>query len=275
METSLYGKKLCNLLSNLIIKNYSEIDINHKTEIKVIDLEQFIVLKGKTSINNPINYSIIFKTFIEEKNNSNKNLNVIDLIEYGVNPSSKIINLDITLYDSKEYTIFDLNHTIQGEYYIDYDKNLILHNNKNLFESLILEPEFKDFDGKLIGSSYPFISDELFGKNLNSSKLYEIYLKYVAHNLFEKQICKDINFKLFYTGDINDLSWETMDFKINSNSRITSNEWITSLVLDLFDFNHSYIKNHLSLEEYDFNNEILSKDRCWMIRDKTSEMILF
>jgi hypothetical protein len=50
---------------------------------------------------------------------------------------------------------------------------------------------------------------------------------------------------------------------------------MTSLVLDLFDFNYSYIKKHLSLDDYDFSNEILSKDRCWMKRDKTSEMILF
>jgi hypothetical protein len=275
METPLFGKNLCNLLCNLIIENYDVVDSNHKTEIKVIDLEQFIVLKGKTSINNPINYSIIFKSFIEEKNNSNKNFNVIDLIEYGVNPSSKIINLDVTFNNNQNYSIFNLHHTIQGEYHIDYDKNLILHNNNKLFEFLLGEPEFNDFEGSNMGSSYPFVSDDLFGKNLNSSKLYEIYLRYISYNLFEKQLCKDINFKVFYSGEITDLSWETMSFNIDSGSNVTSKDWMASLVLDLFDFNYSYIKKHLSLDDYDFSNEILSKDRCWMKRDKTSEMILF
>lgn len=275
METPLFGKNLCNLLCDLIIKQYGKVDSNHKTEIKVIDLEQFIVLKGKTSINNPINYSMIFKSFVEEKNTSDRNFNVIDLIEYGVNPTSNFINLNITFNSNNDFIISELDKSIQGEYTINYDKNLILHNNNKLFEFIIQEPEFNGFEGKTISSNYPFVSDNMFGCSLDGSKLYEIYLRYISYNLFEKQLCKDINFELFYNGELKDLSWETMDFKISSNSNIASTEWITSLVLDLFDFNYNYIKKHLSLDEYDFSNEILSKDKCWMLRDKTSEMILF
>lgn len=275
METPLFGKNLCNLLCDLIIKQYGKVDANHKTEIKVIDLQQFIVLKGKTSINNPINYSMIFKSFVEEKNTSDKNFNVIDLIEYGVNPTSNFINLNINFNSHRDLIIFELDKSVQGEYTINYDKNLILHNNNKLFEFITQEPEFNGFEGKTISSNYPFVSDNIFGYSLDGPKLYEIYLRYISYNLFEKQLCKDINFELLYTGELKDLNWETMDFKINSNSNIPSIEWITSLILDLFDFDYNHIKKHLSLDEYDFSNEILSKDKCWMLRDKTSEMILF
>jgi len=274
METPLFGKNLCNLLCNEIIKNYNEIDLNHKTEIKVIDLEQFIVLKGKTSIVNSINYSTIFKSFINNKNNSDRNFNVIDLIEYGVNPSSKLLNIEFNFDERKSYQILELNNTIQGEYYINYDNNIILHSNHKLFEYIVSEPEFTDFEGKLISNTYPFVSDDIFGKSLNSSKLYEIYLKYISYNLFEKYLCKDVNFKLFYMGEISDLSWENIDFTVDSNSLIVSKDWVKSLILDLFDFNYLEIKKHLSLDDYDFSNEILSNDRCWKKRDKVSEMFL-
>ena len=62
METPLFGNNLCNLLSNKVIEEFSKIDLSHKTTIQVINLEQFIVIKGRTSINNPLNYSKIFNS---------------------------------------------------------------------------------------------------------------------------------------------------------------------------------------------------------------------
>ena len=37
METLLYGKNLCNLLSNRIINEFNTIEANHKTEIYVVN----------------------------------------------------------------------------------------------------------------------------------------------------------------------------------------------------------------------------------------------
>jgi hypothetical protein len=149
-----------------------------------------------------------------------------------------------------------------------------LYSNDKLFEYLNTLNEYTDFKGDKIQPNYPFVSDSIYGKNLNSSKLYEIYLKYISYNIFEKQICKGIKFNLHYNGNIRNLNWETMEFDVSSDKCIVSEEWLKSLILDLFDFNYKYIKKHLSLDLYDFENEILSKDKCWMIRDKTTEMIL-
>lgn len=274
-ETPLFGKKLCNLLSNKIIQEFDLIDSNHFSEIYVINVNQFIIVKGKTSINNPINYSQLFKSYLLDLSKVENNFNVIDLIEYGSNVKVNFINLNLSLSNKSEFELFYLDKDIQGTYDIDLDKNLIFYSNIKLFNDLISNPEYREFDGIKITPNDIYMSDSLYGKSLSGSKVYEIYLKYISHNLFEKHLCKDINFSMFYYGELSELNYETMNFKIDSNTLITSKEWATSLILDLFDFNYKNIKNHLSLDSYDFSNEILSKDRCWMIRDKVGEMFLF
>lgn len=274
METPLFGKNLCNLLCNKIIQEFYSIDEYHSTEIKVVNLEQFIIIKGKTTITNPLNYSQLFKTYLSDLSKIDKTFNVIDLVEYGAKPKLDFINLNLSFTNSSPLDIFNLSDELQGEYNIDLDKNLIITTNKRLFEYIISNPEYKDLDGKYIDLTYPYVSDSMFGKSLYSDKIYETYLKYISYNLFEKQLCKDITFNLFYSGEISDINWETIIFDVSSDTNIPSTEWIKSLVLDLFDFNYKVIIKHLSLDTYDFSNEILSNDRCWMLRDKTSEMIL-
>ncbi len=275
MESALYGTNLCNILVNEIIKEFSKIDKNHVTDIVLCDLSQFIVLKGKTTLQNPLNYSQIFNSFMSEITEEQKMFNIIDLITYNSKPNNEIIDIDISFTDDILSEPLIDTFPLFGEYEFKHSNSVIKHNNQKIYELLTEIPEFKDYHGITIDSHRPFYSTNSFGKNLMSSKSYVIYLKYVAYNLFEKQLCKDIHFKLFYTGDINNLDWETMSFEIQSDTNIPNIEWIKSCILDLFDFNYSHVKKHLSLENYDFNREILSKDKCWMKRDKTSEMILF
>jgi hypothetical protein len=65
-----------------------------------------------------------------------------------------------------------------------------------------------------------------------------------------------------------------MFFDVECKGNIVSEEWIKSLILDIFDFDINHIKNHLGLGEYNFENEILSNNRCWIKKDKTKDMIL-
>lgn len=275
MESELYGTNLCNVLVNEVIKEFNKIDKGHITDIVLCDLYQFIVIKGKTTIQNPINYSKVFNNFISEITNENRVFNIIDLITYNSKPNNEIIDINISFTNEMiSHPPID-TFPLSGEYEFEHSNLVIKHNNQKICERILELPEFKNYKGVTIESYRPFYSTELFGKNLMSSKSYIIYLKYIAYNLFEKQLCKDINFKLFYLGNINNMNWETMSFEVGSNSNVPSIEWIKSCILDLFDFSYSNVKKHLSLEEYDFNSEILSKDKCWMKRDKTSEMILF
>tara|TARA_R110000868_G_scaffold34151_8_gene123490 strand:+ start:3969 stop:4802 length:834 start_codon:yes stop_codon:yes gene_type:complete len=276
IETAFFGKNLCNLLSNEIIKEFNTLDSSHTTEIVVVDVEQFTILKGSTSINTPINYSKLFRDFVEKNLSIEKSYNVIDLIEYGIKSKSDCININ-SYFDSTTLYMETpiLNLDLQGKYLIDNINNVIFHNNSNLYSELSSKKEYLDYLDKPINDNKLNISEDFYGMDLSNKKIYETYLKYIAYNLLEKQICKDIRFLLYYEGNIENLNWETMSLSIESNSMTVNKDWTKSLILDLFDFNINHIKKHLSLNEYDFKNDIISKDRCWEIRDKTSEMILF
>jgi hypothetical protein len=274
MNTILFGNNLCNLLSNKVITEFDKIEPSHITDIKVIDLENFVVIKGRTTINKSINYSKVFKNYFDSLCDNDKVFNVIDLIDYGNIPSNELINVHLTSLNQYDMLMDNFNYNSQGEYHIIHSNNTILYSNDKLFQIINELKEYKDFKGKKIIPSYPFVSDSIYGKNLNSSKLYETYLKYISYNILEKQICREIELNLYHEGDINNISWETLELEVSSNNCIVSNEWLKSLILDIFDFNPNHIKKHLSLETHNFENEILSKDKCWMKRDKTSEMIL-
>ena len=64
-----------------------------------------------------------------------------------------------------------------------------------------------------------------------------------------------------------------MEF-IPSNLIVTK-DWLESLVRDLFPFKLIDIINHLKLNDYNFEDEILVRDNYpWKKRDKVSEMVL-
>ena len=268
-----YGKNLSNLLANRIIEEFSLIDNDHVTNIFVIDLGQFVVVKGVTSINNPLNYSQLFTLYCQDDLNIDKNFNVIDLIEYNYISNNNVVNIDLSFTKN---CLLNENLKIEshGFYDIKSNSNFILHNNQRVFDELILIPEFSNYTGLKQKDNFIYTSDEVYGLNLISKKIYYYFLKYISYNIFEKNLSRDINFKLFYVGNLHELNWENIDFEVSSNSLIVSNEWTKSLILDLFDFNYKSIKKHLSLDNYDFSNEILSNDRCWKKRDKVSEIIL-
>lgn len=275
METVFFGKNLGNLFLNEIIKEYDKIDVSHITNLELVDVTQFIILRGKTSITNPINYSKLFRNYVEDKLGVENKYSIIDLIEYGSSINYKDVIVKSSFDNKSLYPnqLF-LNSHQQGEYLIDDTNNIIFTTNESLYSKILLEGDYSHYVNKRLKTNKSFICDKFYGMSLSPFKIYETYLKYISHNLFEKQLCKDISYNLYYEGDIDKLNWETMSFVIDSNSFMVDKEWIKSLILDLFDFNISHVKSHLSMDKYDFENDITGVSPCWKVRDRTSEMIL-
>lgn len=275
MMTSFYGKNICNLLCNLIIEEFNSILESHLTSIRVTFNGQFYVLNGETTILYPINYSKIFREYFEDKSINIYNFNVIDLINYNKKPIKNNLYLNL---NHKKRNFIDLeiidDVDLQGHYLIDDNIKIIRTNNKKLYNRLIENKLYHDYGFLDYFAPFPFISDEFFGLSLTYEKVYETYLKYISYNVFEKQLCKEINYTISYNGDIGDLTWETMTFKVDCVDPFVSTKWIESMILDLFDFNYNNIIEHLSLDKYNFENEIISNNRCWMVRDKTKDMII-
>ena len=274
-ETPIYGKNLCNLLVNEIIRDYYRIDSNHITEITLIDVNNFLILKGCTSINTPINYSNLLSKYLNDKFDIDMHFNVIDLIEYNKKSKSNLIIFNTqhnTNLLSNVIKTYDLKY--QGYFSIDNTNQRVLHNNDKLKEFLFSENNYNDYEFHHINDVKFFYSDSFFGKNLFSDKIFDVYFKYITFNLFEKQLLKDITYEFYYKGNLNDITWENISLNISSNSSIVNVEWLHSLILDIFDFNPNSIKKHLSLENYNFENEIISNDKCWKLNDKVKELIL-
>lgn len=105
-------ENLCNLLINSVINEFNKINLNHNSNLFLIDLENFIVLKGRTTINTPLNYQKIFKEKTLSLFDKDFNLVVIDLIEYNKNPKIESINLKLK-YDKTQPIQDKINNVFQ------------------------------------------------------------------------------------------------------------------------------------------------------------------
>jgi len=274
INTKLYGKNLCNLLSIIIIKEFNKIDDKHLSEIHVVDVGNFIIVKGNTTIKKQTNYSQLFLNYFNDFLSDSRPFNVIDLITYNQKPSVNLINLELE-YNSTDFNYElpnDLNNS--GTFNVFDNHNLIIHNNHNLFNELTQLPEYSNYNGEFIYDNTIYTSDKIYGMNLMSEKIYHFFLKNIAYHIFTKGLSKTLEIKLFYHGELTDINHENIDFFIDGEGMIVQKEWLNSLILDVFDFNIDAIKKHLSLDNYDFENEILSNDRCWKRLSKISEMII-
>ena len=74
-------------------------------------------------------------------------------------------------------------------------KNLILFCNENDIVNQLRKTlqSYSYFENNI---SLPHTSDDFYGLSLNLEKIYKFYFKYIAHNLFEKQLCKNITFDI-------------------------------------------------------------------------------
>lgn len=276
IETKLYGKNLCNLLSNQCIRHFDEIDSKHKTKIKVVYVDKFFILTGLTSISSPVNFSSVFRSYLINNFNYDYVINVIDFIEYNKPYESLITSVNVNLNSTKELSFDYMDGKRQGYVSINDTQKLIKYNNRNLFDSFISENqnfiEYKStYEPVLISTE----SDDLFGMSLCMDKIYTVFLKYISYNLIDRNIMSDIELNLIYEGEPENINWQTIDLNIKSKSCIVNLKWLKSLILDIFDFNLSSVLSELEIENYDFENEILLENKVWEKRGKKGEIILY
>jgi len=117
-------------------------------------------------------------------------------------------------------------------------------------------------------------SDKIFGQSINTDKPYYFLGEYISNHLFERNLCKDVQLRIEHP-NIMDCDVDSVSFLLTSDSLITKKEWCTSLILDLFPFEHQEIINHLELQDYDFQSYIMEDGGYpWLKKDKIGEMIL-
>ena len=234
--SKLKGKNLCNLIANIIIEEFKKIDLNNKTRIFVTKHNNFFVVDGMTSINTPINISELVNKYMISKTNDEKYM--------------PLNFIDLIAYN--EYTLNHLN--IMESFY-----------NNSL-----------DFKDDTSPKNQPIISDEYFGLSVNTVKTYMVLSKYISYNLIERNLCNRITISMNGREHLlESIEEENIQMEFIPSNLIVTKDWLESLVRDLFPFKLIDIINHLKLNEYNFEDEILVRDNYpWKKRDKVSEMVL-
>ena len=260
------GNNLCNIFANLLVNKYEELSPNSKTEIKVINLRNFFVVRGVTSCEEVCNITELFQNFVSKfKSEMTQDIRVINLITHNPDFDFKTINIshssDVYINNqTSEFTEF-VNSFSSNNIYFNLKINTITKH--ILYDCVddstakvidILENKFKDFQLlKYDMSNEIYFSDSFYGKS-KTSRVYDVLLKDIENHIFTLGLGKNFICNLSSSTDIKEIENINVSLNILNDNYIVNNNWLESLILDVFPFdNESLIDNYKELLSKDFD----------------------
>jgi hypothetical protein len=228
---------LVNLFADFIL---SKIPNTEDSVIKVVDCKNFFVVKGKTSSKDLLNLSELITEFSTKFLNyisENKITHTIDLIEY---------DQELKSYKDLTFTYYNSDNC---SYH--YEQITAYKNKKSSYDYIHFLNEIND-DNLIVQSEFPH------GYSLNQGRLLYYYGKHIMYNI-------PSNYPVTY------LTFNLSTEKNEDGEQLFSidkNEELTSAVLDVFDFDMSWLENEIKkvdwyvevtnpLEDYDFLKKIV------------------
>lgn len=278
------GKNICNIFASLIVERINESFPNADTEITVINVRNFFVVKGRTTSTTILNLSDVLREFCLKYNEDLSNtMRVFDIISYGESPTNNHITL--THKEIKDSFKNELT-TLVNESYNDG-----IHFNVKYFkeETTLLydcKIEQNEIVKTLLKTKYPnitilksdftqetYTSDKLYGLSLNANKLYHTLLKYISNHIISRGISSELTLTLNWFNDYKEITNETVNLKI-SGKHIVKEDWLLSLILDVFPFEYDELKNKFN--SYSYHKEIINEgtELPWNKLDLIRELVL-
>lgn len=283
------GENLCNIFASLIVNKIKELTPDSKTEITVINVRSFFIVKGRTTSDVVINLSEILQEFLKDYSEIKSNsVRVIDVIEY----ESKFdfntlkINYDFdkllerNLIGEQVYINSFLRDQVYFNYKINYDLNTVFFDCESGYENLIKEKLSERFTNyNLIKSDFSqeiYKSERLYGISNVSEKLYHLLLKNMSYTLFNLGVSKKLNLSIQSNLDYNHIDCLNVSFKVLNNDHIVKTDWLESLILDVFPFSVKELNNYFDLKNYNPLDDILNKEvKCtWKNLSSVKDIIL-
>lgn len=260
------GNNLCNIFANLLVNKYEELSPNSKTEIKVINLRNFFVVRGVTSCEEVCNITELFQNFVSKfKSEMTQDIRVINLMTHNPDFDFKTINIshssDVHINNqTSEFTEF-VNSLSSNNIYFNLKINTVTKH--ILYDCVddstakvidILENKFKDFQLlKYDMSNEIYFSDSFYGKS-KTSRVYDVLLKDIENHIFTLGLGKNFICNLSSSTDIKEIENINVSLNILNDNYIVNNNWLESLILDVFPFdNESLIDNYKELLSKDFD----------------------
>lgn len=279
------GKNLCNIFASLIVEKINESFPDAETEITVINVRNFFVIKGRTNSDVVINCSDLLKNFIKDYDNSII-CNVIDNILYGTKVENNVINISYSSnkkINNRCKNIQNYLNTLRKENisinlkFDDINKYVFYHSNYDKINTLeSLSNIFSDYYFINVDlSNEVYVSDRYYGLSNNTEKLYHVLLRNITHHLFSTGISSELEIKLFSDKTIYEMDNLNVVLDIKGK-HIVKKEWLESLILDIFPFEYNNLKsifngvNNISYNEILTNYEICS----WKKLDRLKDMVL-
>lgn len=228
---------LVNLFADFIL---SKIPNTENSIINVVDCKNFFVVKGKTSSKDLLNISEIISEFSTKFSNyitENKITHTIDLIEY---------DQELKPYKDSTFTYYNSDNC---SYH--YKQISAYKEKESSYEYIHFLNEIYD-DKFITQSSFPH------GYSLGQGRLLYYYGKHIMYNIPSNY---PVTYLTFY------LSTEKNEYGEQLFS-IYKNEELTSAVLDVFDFDMSWLEIEIKkvdwsveltnpLQDYDFLKKIV------------------
>jgi hypothetical protein len=229
---------LVNLFADYIL---NQIPKEEETIIQVVDCINFYVIKGKTTHNEPLNIGKLKDEFIvkfEDLLGDIKLTHTIDLIEY-----------DIKLQPSTSLT-FTYHNSINCSYTPQQIKSYEENNS--------ISYEHNHFTQSINNNNLVFVSEFPHGYSLSQGRLLYYYGKHIYYNIPSSYPINSSTFELSTKKD------ESGDQVFSAKNKSNEIDYVlTSAILDMFDFNMSWLEQDIKkvdwsieitnpLEDYDF-----------------------
>ena len=282
------GANLCNIFASLIVNKINESFPNAKTEISVINVRNFFIVKGKTSSDKPLLVADIFQEFISEYDQElSKTIRVIDVVIYNID--FKYESMVVDYYSNKKNTDFGIqgfvNSFVKENIYFNLkldDVNNVVYYDctyENQYHVLpLLEEKFKGYS--LIKSDFSqetYVSEKFYGLSNNNEKLYHILLRYIFYNISMVGISKELDIKLVSENNVSDIDNENIKLYIFNDNHIVKTSWLESLILDVFPFTENelskiYLSSEINHIDDIINGEVNSP---WKKLNMINDLILF
>lgn len=277
------GKNICNIFANLIVnKIHSEVP-DAKTEITVNNVRNFFIVKGSTSYEKTIDLSELLRDFYTKHNPSKVNdVRVFDLIAYNKEIELGSVNTNISSnkkYDKKfnelqNFVNSNVKKNILFNMKYNVSNNVIYYDCKNENISEVITVLENYFIGttllKVDMSNECFISDRIYGLSPNM-RLYDLILINIKNHVFKLGLGENFNCNLNSIKLPQDIENDDMMITLNNNSFKVKNEWLESLILDVFPFElnelNTVFGNLVDLESYIITGKCEELEETKYMRD--------
>jgi len=268
VSSFLSGKNLCNIFADSIVRKLNELSPNAKTQLSVINVRSFFIVKGCTTSEVVVNLSDILSELYGKYDNELTNtIRVIDTILYNKKPEEKLrISYNEDKKTNSIKSCFEkVCNELQNEgHYI----TVKIHNDKIYYDF----EHKKDFDPSDISSRFLgyqcikddfsndiYMSDKLYGLSNDGQKYYHILLNKISYNLLNRGFNNNISLNISSDLELNEIDSENINLNL-IDSKLIDKEKMENLILDVFNFDMENLTNEFNLTNFEYP---LGGEKIW------------